>query len=391
MVEANKTPAAEEPVDDIDNMTDDQFEALCAKLPKMTPEEQEADMEEWVNHPLNCQEVTPEMLERPEYQALMAMAHEGTPEEVQENFKNHAMEHLGRLLLKKSKNEEKDFQESLYCFDQALEQKTGNKNEEFELLVGRAKLNILRGQFGKTKDDCLQAIKRKSNDEQCWVLLVRSRFFVEKWDEASKYIRDASLEVPNSQKLANLRAQCDEHMKKEIARVKEIEIIKEGNDTRMMAVYRMIREKGIKLGKRVHHLPEVHDQHIKLDNRKKLHFPVLILYEEFMTTDFIQDWPEDDTLAEQLRPLFADQAPWDEEGVYRMDTIEVYFEADMTKLLDKKEAPENKSTKKYIKCDLNSKLLPILQHPNYIVPQFPVFKIISRENDDFKEAFLNEI
>lgn len=74
-----------------------------------------------------------------------------------------------------------------------------------------------------------------------------------------------------------------------------------------------------------------------------------------------------------------------------MDTIEVYFEADMTKLLDKKEMPENKSTKKYIKCDLNATLLSILQHPNYAVPQFPVFKIISRENDDFKEAFLNEI
>ena len=58
--------------------------------------------------------------------------------------------------------------------------------------------------------------------------------------------------------------------------------------------------------------------------------------------------------------MFADQAPWDEEGVYRMDTIEVYFEADMTKLLDKKEAPENKSTKKYIRVNLNDKLLSVL-------------------------------
>ena len=96
-------------------------------------------------------------------------------------------------------------------------------------------------------------------------------------------------------------------------------------------------------------------------------------------------------MAEQLRPLFADQAPWDEEGNYRMDTIEVYFEADMTKLLDKKDAPKNKSNKKYIKCDLNSTLLAILQHPNYAVPQFPVFKIISRENDDFRDMFLGEI
>lgn len=43
-----------------------------------------------------------------------------------------------------------------------------------------------------------------------------------------------------------------------------------------------------------------------------------------------------------------------------MDTIEVYFEADMTKCLDKKEAPENKSTKKYIKCNLNDTILKVL-------------------------------
>ena len=127
------------------------------------------------------------------------------------------------------------------------------------MYLGRAKLNILRAQFGKTKDDCLTAMKRKSNDEQCWVVLIRSRIFVEKWDEASKYVRDASLEVANSQKLAYLRKIVDEGLKKEMKRVKAIEIIKEGNDTRMMAVYRMIREKGIRLGKRVHHLPEVHD------------------------------------------------------------------------------------------------------------------------------------
>ena len=159
----------------------------------------------------------------------------------------------------------------------------------------------------------------------------------------------------------------------------------------MMAVYRAIRNRGIKLGKRVHQLPEVVDQHVKLDNRLKLHFPVLILYEEFMVTDFIQDWVEEDTFATQLRPLFSEQAPWDEEGVYRMDTIEVYFEADMTKCLDKKEAPKNKFNKKYIRVDLNATLLSVLKHDNYIVPQFPVFKIISKENDDFKDAFLDEI
>jgi hypothetical protein len=87
--------------------------------------------------------------------------------------------------------------------------------------------------------------------------------------------------------------------------------------------------------------------------------------------------------------LFEEQAPWDEEGVYRIDTIEVYFEADATKALDKKDVAKNKSTRKYIKVDLKQTLLQALQHPNHIVPQYPVFKVISRENDDFKDAFLS--
>jgi len=153
--------------------------------------------------------------------------------------------------------------------------------------LGRAKLNILRNQCGHTKDDCLQAIKRKSGQEQAWVVLIKSRFFVEKYDEASKYIRDASLECPGSAKLLELREKCDKLLAEEIEKVKKIEIIKESRQDRMMAVYRAIRSKGIKLGKRIIDFAEVVDQHVTLDNKGKLHFPVLLLYEEFMVTDFI--------------------------------------------------------------------------------------------------------
>ena len=93
------------------------------------------------------------------------MAYEGTPTEIAQNFKNHAYAQLGALLLKKSENNEKDFQEALYCFEQALDQKCGEPELEFDLYIGRGKLNLLRGQFGKAKDDCLDAIKIKDNDE----------------------------------------------------------------------------------------------------------------------------------------------------------------------------------------------------------------------------------
>ena len=87
-----------------------------------------------------------------------------------------------------------------------------------------------------------------------------------------------------------------------------------------------MREKKIKLGKRIHYLPEIVEVNIELDSSGKLHFPVLILYDEFMASDFIQDFREDHTLKEQLTPVFAERPEWDQEGKYRIDNIEVYFE-----------------------------------------------------------------
>ena len=168
-------------------------------------------------------------------------------------------------------------------------------------------------------------------------------------------------------------------------------MIREGKENEMVKVYRSLRSKGIKLGKRLHELPEMVDQRVTVDKKGKLHFPVLILYEQFGVTDFIQDFCEDERLAQQLRPIFNEQAPWDSEGIYRMDTIEVYFEADMTKLLDPREAPKRKSTQKYVKCGINQTLLSILQHENYVVPQYPIISIISKEDEDFKEYFLGQI
>lgn len=60
-------------------------------------------------HPLNCKELTPEMLERPEYQALQALAYEGDKKEVAQNFLHHGLTQLGRILLSTTANKEKDW------------------------------------------------------------------------------------------------------------------------------------------------------------------------------------------------------------------------------------------------------------------------------------------
>ena len=53
-----------------DDAADKEFEELkaaAAKLPKRTQEELDLEMEEWAAHPLNCKELTPELLAKPEF------------------------------------------------------------------------------------------------------------------------------------------------------------------------------------------------------------------------------------------------------------------------------------------------------------------------------------
>jgi hypothetical protein len=113
-------------------------------LPKRSQEEIDKDIEFFVNHPLNAKTLTPEMLESPEFQALSALAYDGTPDEVAKNFMNHGYDFLNKVIVKESKNQQKDIEQALYCFDEGIDQKECKSQDiRFNLYMGRAKTNIL--------------------------------------------------------------------------------------------------------------------------------------------------------------------------------------------------------------------------------------------------------
>lgn len=130
------------------------------------------------------------MLEKPEFQALQQLAYDGTPEEVCRNFKNHAMDALNVILEKTFKNPKVDQVEAeraMHFFNEAFKQDWKEYQMQFTLYMGRAKLNLLIAQFGRCKEDCLEALKIKDQDEQMWLVLSKSRWHVEKWEDGYKY------------------------------------------------------------------------------------------------------------------------------------------------------------------------------------------------------------
>ena len=179
---------------------------------------------------------------------------------------------------------------------------------------------MLMGQFGHCRDDAISALKIKKDDAQMWLILARSRYFVEKWAEGLKYAKQGLAHVPSDKKLLHMESLFEfalENERKAAEAIKPMENLKQD---KKLEIYRNMRGKQIKVGKKLNYIPDNVgvDFKIEVDKEDRLHFPVLILYDEFMATDFVQDWREDQTIRSQLNPIFASQPPWDKEGDYTM-------------------------------------------------------------------------
>jgi hypothetical protein len=99
---------------------------------------------------------------------------------------------LHDVIMKHTKTKERDQTEcerAMYFFNQAFEAGWKEHQALFAIYMGRAKLNLLIAQFGKCKEDCLEALKLKAADEQIWIILSRSRYFIEKYEEGYKFTK----------------------------------------------------------------------------------------------------------------------------------------------------------------------------------------------------------
>jgi len=114
----------------------------------------------------------------------------------------------------------------------------------------------------------------------------------------------------------------------------------------------------------------------------------LFVYEEYHIIDFIKDFCEEETFEEHLQRMFpGDEFPdWDAFKKYVFNDLNVYCIVNQTtpNIEEKKE----RKRKRKVKVHPTTKLIKVLQHPEYIVPGIPVFYIF-RKDTKAKTTFLN--
>ena len=161
---------------------------------------------------------------------------------------------------------------------------------------------------------------------------------------------------------------------------------KEVHHKKSQVLLEEFEKRGIQMGKPLYDVQRQYEVDIHIDNGE-LHWPVMLLYEEYNQSEFIKDFNENHTFAEHLAYMFPPDynAAWDVEQKYKLADLEIYFEANCTEPLK----PLNKSMKKrWVKVRQTTTLKTVLQHKDYIVPGFPVFYIVVA-NSKYLEVLLS--
>ncbi|CAN1341960.1 Tetratricopeptide repeat protein 4 homolog [Linum perenne] len=307
----------------------------------------------------------------------------------------------------------KHYSDAIDCYTRAINQKALSDLETSLLYSNRAHVNLLLGNYRRALTDAEEAIKLFPSNVKAFYRAAKASLSLNLLSEAKSF-SEKGLELDSSnveldklvRQISDLKVQQDKReaeANNAVAEAKELLAAFDNRGLKMgIAMYREL----VGLRKPL------------LDKNKLLHWPVLLLYAEVMSSDFIEDFCEIDMFSTHLDMISFPESesvlplPWDTENNYTREAIELYYEAGSgvclpkTKVLkyllegtaganlesekDEKDTTENisrgKAISKWVKVNEKRKLIDVMKEPDFIIPGIPVFYVVSKRSS-FYEKF----
>nr|DAD20096.1 TPA_asm: hypothetical protein HUJ06_021559 [Nelumbo nucifera] len=318
------------------------------------------------------------------------------------------------LELKEKGNEyvkmgKKHYSDAIDCYTRALNQKALCDSENSIIYANRAHVNLLLGNYRRALEDAEEAVRLCPTNVKALYRATKAALTLDLLTEAALFCRAGLEQSPSNDELKKLAKQIDlrksEHELHE-AQIKEA--VAAAKD-----IASAIENRGVKLGKPMYQELTGIKKPI-LDRNNILHWPALLLYAEVMSSDFIEDFCETDVFSAHLDMMFSETCPplpWDREHVYTREAVELYYEAgsavplSKTEILrhflegtpaslvdigcdEEKDAQQDWSSgkgHKWIKVDEKKTLHSVLRQPDVVIPGIPVFYVVSKGSNFYKE------
>ncbi|XP_021722158.1 tetratricopeptide repeat protein 4 homolog [Chenopodium quinoa] len=304
----------------------------------------------------------------------------------------------------------KHYKDAIDCYTRAINQKGLGESETSILFANRAHVNLLLGNNRRAFEDAEQAVKLSPTNVKAIYRAAKASFALDMLKEAITYCEqglELSSDNEDLKKLVKLASGKLAEREKHEAEVSKA--LRGAKD--LLSAF---EDRGLKIGKAMfRELTGLKKP--DLDKSKILHWPVVLLYPEVMSSDIIEDFCETDMFSSHLDIMFSEDCPplpWDKENVYTRENIELYYEVGSSVCLSKTRilhyllegtpgagavsideekdssnygSPTGKGPSRWVKVNKKRTLHDILKEPNLVIPGIPVFYIVSKSS-----AFYNK-
>ncbi|VVA15947.1 PREDICTED: tetratricopeptide [Prunus dulcis] len=284
--------------------------------------------------------------------------------------------------------------------------KMGKKH--FADAIDWAHVNLLLGNYRRALTDAEDSIKLCSTNVKALYRAAKAYFALNLLLESTLHCQNGLKHDPSNEELKKLLRQIEskkmEHEQRE-AQAHVYFFVETMHD-----LVSAIESRGLKIGKAMYQGLTGLRKPV-LDKNNILHWPVLLLYAEVMSSDFIEDFSSNAfgymciLCFPEFSNMFSENCPplsWDQEHNYTREAVELYYEASpgvslsKTKILrcllegtaashvenigdEEKDANKNsndgssagKGSSKWVKVNEKRALHDVLKEPNFVIRGIP--------------------
>lgn len=262
-------------------------------------------------------------------EALRALSHEGTPDEIALNFKTQGNECYV----------EKKYQDAVQYYTRALEQKCDIKELNIACYINRAASNLELKNYRRCINDCKEALELDPKNAKALYRSAKAYMAIDRLDEAHTVLQYGLSVNPENTALKSLASQEQEKR----ARKKELQAAREKRENE-----KLTKKNHLKMALKAKHIKQMFSSqsgHTEensaelgkvsledpMDPSSSLYFTVLFLYPLELESDLFEKVSEDSIIGDNLEVLFETSPPWFEKEsslsqLYALPNLNLYMQ-----------------------------------------------------------------
>ena len=371
----------------------------------LTEEEAQKELAELQEFPLFMTELPEHPEDNVYLESFQALQYEGKADEVGLDFLKSSKENLNKYKTSKKFNDLKEAMIDICNAIDHCEKDVECNHIKFRIYYHRGTMQVLVKNWRYAVDDLSEATKyikdmdqnefnnelNEGNIDDAYLKLIRSYMEIKLFSKAKELIKIRK-QVNEKE---GLKSYKDKYisMEKEIYQLKQkllddlnkMEAFKNMENDKQIKLYDELTSKGIKLENQLVNIPAGYQAEIYKDEENKYHFPILVLYEEFNMTDYIQDFVEDRLVSDILEIIFEDgNLPWDKEHRYSKSNCKLFLKCSKIHPITKIEESF------YYPIRNDESLLKVLTCRKVHMNGFPIICVVSPMSFNYYEHFLKK-